>query len=160
MRQMKTIVLVGLLGLVVATPASADWYFGAKTGPLIVDSSTVKDDAVNTGVLVGYDMSVVLGDLAVEGEFTTTTGDGKVKGTNAKLSVDTSAVYLAFRTAGPIYFKARGGFLQASGDIDDSGTSYGLGVGFGIGIAQLELEYTQTSLDPANVAFVSVGVQF
>jgi len=67
---------------------------------------------------------------------------------------------LAFRTAGPFYFKAKGGYLQASGDIDDSGTSYGLGVGFGIGIAQLELEYTQSSLNPANIAFVSVGVQF
>ncbi len=161
MRQMKAFILVGLLGLVIATPASADWYFGAKTGPLIVDSSTVKDDAINTGVMVGYDMSVVLGDLAVEGEFTTTTGDGKVKGTNANLSVDTSAVYLAFRTAGPVYLKAKGGYMQVSGDVkDDSGASYGFGVGFGIGIAQLELEYTQTSLDPDNVAFVSVGVQF
>ena len=160
MRQIKTIILVGLLGLVVAAPASADWFFGAKTGPLIVDSSTVKDDAVNTGVLVGYDLNAVLGDLAVEGEFTTTTGDGK-KNTGAKLSVDTTALYLAFRTAGPIYLKAKGGYMQVSGDVkSDSGVSYGLGVGFGIGIAQLELEFTQASLDPDNVAFVSVGVQF
>lgn len=160
MRQMKTFILVGLLGMFAAAPASADWFFGAKTGPLIVDSSAVKDDAVNTGVMVGYDLGVVLGDLAVEGEFTTTTGDGKFDGTAEKLSIDTTAVYLAFRSAGPIYFKAKGGFVQASGDIDDSGTAYGVGIGFGIGIAQLELEYSQASLDPANVAFVSVGVQF
>lgn len=161
MRQMKTFILVGLLGLVFAAPASAGWFFGAKTGPLIVDSSTIKDDAVNTGVMVGYDLGVVLGDLAVEGEFTTTTGEGEFEGSNAKLNVDTSAIYLAFRTAGPIYFKAKGGYLQAGGDIDsESGASYGAGIGFGIGIAQLELEYTQTSLDAANVAFVSVGVQF
>lgn len=159
MGQIKKLILVGLLGMVVVTPVSADWFFGAKMGPMIVDSSAVKDDAVNTGILVGYDLSVGLGDLAVEGEFTTTTGDGEVD-TGANVSVDTTAVYLAFRTAGPIYFKAKGGFLQASGDIDESGASYGMGIGFGIGIAQLELEYTQTSLDPTNIAFVSVGVQF
>lgn len=161
MRQMKTIILVGLLGLLVAAPASADWFFGAKTGPLIVDSSAVKDDAMNTGVLVGYDLNVVMGDLAVEGEYTTTTGDGKVKVTGTTFSVDTTALYLAFRTAGPIYLKAKGGYMQVSGDVNsDSGVAYGLGVGFGIGIAQLELEFTQASLDPDNVAFVSVGVQF
>jgi hypothetical protein len=160
MRQMKTLILVGLLGMVAAAPVSADWFFGAKTGALVVDSATVKDDAVNTGVVVGYDLGLVLGDLALEGELTTTTGEGKFNGSGAKLSIDTAAVYLAFRTAGPIYFKAKGGFLQASGDIDDSGASYGVGIGFGIGIAQLELEYTQSSLDPANVAFVSIGAQF
>lgn len=161
MRQMKTVILVGLLGLVTAAPASADWFFGAKTGPLIFDSSFIKDDAVNTGVMVGYDLGVVLGDLAVEGEYTTTTGDGEFEGAGGKFDVDTTAVYLAFRTAGPIYLKVKGGYLQVDGDVDsDSGASYGAGVGFGIGIAQLELEYTQTSLDAADVAFVSVGVQF
>jgi outer membrane immunogenic protein len=161
MRQMKTFLLVGCLGLVAAAPASAGGlYFGAKTGSMIIDNSNVKTDATNVGVVVGYELGVVLGDLAVEGELTTSTSDGEYKG-GGNFNVDTAAAYLAFRTAGPIYLKAKGGYLQVSGDVkSDSGVSYGLGVGFGIGIAQLELEYTQTAIDPSDVAFVSVGVQF
>lgn len=164
MRQMKTVLLVGFLGLVAAAPASAGGlYFGAKTGSMIIDSPAVKTDATNVGVLVGYELGVVLGDLAVEGELTTSASDGENKAAygGGNFSVDTAAAYLAFRTAGPIYLKAKGGYLQVSGDVkSDSGVSYGLGVGFGIGIAQLELEYTQTAIDPSDVAFVSVGVQF
>jgi len=161
MRQMKAVILVGLLGLVTAAPASAEgFYFGAKTGMLVVDSSLVKDDAINTGVMVGYEFGVVLGDLGVEAEYTTTTSDGEVD-TGQNFDVDTTAAYLAFRSAGPIYFKAKGGYLEVSGDVeDDSGASFGVGIGFGIGIAQLEAEITQTSLDPDNVYYASVGVQF
>jgi hypothetical protein len=160
MRHIKAIFLVGLLGMVAAAPAMAgDLFFGAKTGPMIVDSSSVKSDATNVGVLVGYELGLVVGDLAVEGEFTTTTSDGEFKG-GGNFDFDTVAAYLAFRTAGPFYFKAKGGVLQVDGNGGtDSGASYGVGVGFGIGVAQLELEYTQTSVDP-NLAFVSVGVQF
>lgn len=159
MRQMKTFILVGLLGMFAAAPASADWFFGAKTGPMIIDvSGSGVSDPVNTGVVVGYDIGAVVADLALEAEITTTTGDGKISGD--KVDLDTQALYLAIRTGGPIYFKAKGGFLQVDGPGGtDSGASYGIGVGFGIGIAQLELEYTQTSVDP-DLAFVSVGVQF
>lgn len=162
MRQMKTFILMGLLGLVMAAPASAGGlFFGAKTGPMIVDDSSVKTDPTNVGVLVGYELGVVLGDLSLEGELTTSTSDGEIKGSGAKFDVDTMAAYLAFRTAGPFYLKAKGGFMQTDIDGDsDTGASYGIGIGFGIGIAQLELEYTQASVDPADVAFVSVGVQF
>ena len=161
MRQMKTVILVGLLGLVAAAPASAGGlFFGAKTGSMIVDSSSVKTDPTNVGVLVGYELGVVLGDLSLEGELTTTTSDGEIKG-GGKFDLDTIAAYLAFRTAGPFYLKAKGGFLQVdgSGGGSDTGASYGIGVGFGIGVAQLELEYTQTAVDP-DLAFVSLGVQF
>jgi hypothetical protein len=161
MRQLKTIYLIGLLGLVAAAPVSAGGlFFGAKTGPMIIDSSAVKTDPTNVGVLIGYELGVVVGDLSVEGELTTSTSDGKLKPNGTKFDVDTIAAYLAFRTAGPLYLKAKGGFMQVDAGNSDTGASYGIGVGFGIGIAQLELEYTQTSLDPDNVAFVSVGVQF
>ncbi|MDT8384112.1 MAG: outer membrane beta-barrel protein [Gammaproteobacteria bacterium] len=160
MRQMKTVVLLALLGLVAAAPVSAgDLFFGAKTGSMIVDSSAVKTDPTNVGILVGYELGLVLGDLALEGELTTTTSDGKYNN-GTKFDLDTIAAYLAFRTAGPVYLKAKGGFLQVDGDGgSDTGASYGIGIGFGIGIAQLELEYTQTAVDP-DLAFVSVGVQF
>lgn len=159
MRQIKTFILVGLLGLVAAAPASADWFFGAKTGPMLIDVGGISD-TTNVGVVVGYDLGVGVGDLALEGEITTTTSSGDFLGLD--VDVDTQALYLAFRTAGPIYFKAKGGFANEEisiGPISDSetGVSYGVGLGFGIGIAQLELELTTIE---ADVAFFSVGVQF
>jgi len=159
MRQMKTFILVGLLGLFAAAPASADWFFGAKTGPMLIDVGGFSD-TTNTGVVVGYEIGAVVADLALEGEITTTTSDGKFAG--SKVEVDTQALYLAFRTAGPIYFKAKGGFVNEEVTVlgvktSDSGVSYGIGLGFGIGIAQLELEFTTIEED---IAFFSVGVQF
>jgi len=161
MRQMKTVFLVGFLSMLAAGPVLAgDLYFGVKTGPMIVDSSVIKTDPTNVGVLIGYELGVVLGDLAVEGEMTTSTSDGEFKGGFGKFDLDTIAAYLAFRSAGPIYFKAKGGFLQVDdGSGSDTGVSYGIGVGLGIGIAQVELEYTQTAVD-SDLAFVSAGVQF
>jgi hypothetical protein len=161
MHGIKIFFLVVVLGLVAVPQTWAgDLFFGAKTGPMILDVSGVSD-ATNTGVVVGYELlGVLLGDLAVEGELTTTTGDGELN--NDKVEVDTKAVYLALRSAGPFYFKAKAGYLNVDVDVgetssSDSGTSYGVGVGFGIGIAQLELEFTKIDKD---IAFVSVGVQF
>lgn len=161
MGRMKSKVLAAALLVLATSSASAGGlFFGAKTGSMMVDHSAVKTDPTNIGVVVGYELGLVLGDLAIEGELTKSASDGEDKG-GGKFSVDTSAAYLAFRTAGPFYFKAKAGYLNS--DIDgetDSGTSYGVGIGFGIGIAQLELEYTQAKVDPADLAFVSVGVQF
>ena len=159
MRQMKTFILVGLLGLVAAAPASADWFFGAKTGPMLIDA-TGFSDTTNTGVVVGYDIGAVVADLALEAEITTTTSDGKFS--SAKVDLDTQALYLAVRTGGPIYLKAKGGFVNeeltvGSVSASDSGVSYGVGLGFGIGIAQLELELTTIDSD---IVFFSVGAQF
>ena len=160
MRHIKAIFLVGLFGLVAAAPVAAgELIFGAKTGPMMIDVSGI-DDPTNIGLMVGYQQGVVLGDLAIEGEFTTSSSDGDLAGN--KVSIDTMAVYAALRTAGPIYFKVKGGFLQedvkiGSSSDSDSGMSYGAGVGFGIGILQLELEYTQVEQD---VSFLSLGVQF
>ena len=162
-RLMVVLLSVASVLLIAATPVAAgDLYFGAKTGKAILDASGVSKDATNTGVLIGWEQSVVLGDIGVEAEYTTTTGDGEIGA--LKFDVDTIAAYVAFRTGGPIYLKAKGGFLQVDQTIlgqsgTDSGASYGVGIGFGIGIAQLELEYTQTALD-VDLAYVSVGVQF
>ena len=111
------------------------------------------DDAQNMGVVIGYELLPVgLGDIAVEGEYTTTTNEGSTPVAGVNWGVDTTAVYAAFRSAGPIYLKAKAGYLYedvsagpASGT--DSGLSAGVGVGFGIGIAQIELEYTQVEQD-------------
>lgn len=150
-----------ILGMVAMVPATwaGDVYFGAKTGPMIIDNSAIKTDPTNIGFLVGYELGLLVGDLAVEGEFTKSSAKGKVKG-GSEFDVDTMAAYLAFRTAGPVYLKAKGGFMQVDADSTESGASYGIGLGFGLGLLQIEAEYTQTAIDPDKVSFVSVGVQF
>ncbi len=159
MHPIKKLILVILLGLFVVTPVSAEWFFGAKAGPMLIDVGGVSD-TTNVGVMVGYGLGVGVGDLALEGEITTTVDKGDFLGFDVE--VDTQALYLAFRTAGPIYFKVKGGFVNEKvtiGSISetDTGVSYGIGLGFGIGIAQLELEVTTIEED---VVFFSVGVQF
>ncbi|NOX75905.1 MAG: outer membrane beta-barrel protein [Gammaproteobacteria bacterium] len=163
MRQMKMFFLVGVLGLVVAAPASADWLFGVKTGPMVIDSNGYSD-TTNTGVVVGYEIGAVVADLALEAEFTTSTSDGKSESQNVSqnVSLDTQALYLAFRTAGPFYFKAKAGYVNedlkvGNTSYSDTGLSYGVGLGLGLGLAQLELELTTIDTD---IVFISVGAQF
>ncbi|MCK4586327.1 MAG: hypothetical protein KAU29_03245 [Gammaproteobacteria bacterium] len=161
-RQIKLYILLALVSLVIATPATAgEWIFGAKTGTVVVNDSNVKTHPTNIGVMVGYEQGFVIGDLAIEAEVTKTTSKGEIEAGGGKFEVDTKALYLAFRTAGPFYFKAKGGYLES--DIDgqtDSGAAYGVGLGFGLGIVQFELEVTKAAVDPADLTFVSLGVQF
>ena len=159
-RQIKLYILLALASLIIATPATAgEWIFGAKTGTVVVDDSNVKTHPPNSGVMVGYEQGFVIGDLAIEAEVTKTTSKGE-NDNGSKFEANTHALYGAFRSAGPFYFKAKGGFLTLDNDgRTDSGASYGIGLGFGIGIAQLELELTRTAIDP-EITFVSVGVQF
>jgi hypothetical protein len=159
-RQIKLYILLAMFGLVVASPASADgWIFGANTGTMNIDSAGVSDPR-NVGFMAGYEIGIVLGDLAFEGEITRTVSDGDFNG--AAVKVETEALYVALRTAGPIYFKGRVGTLQEDvkiGNISgtDSGTSVGIGVGFSLGLVQLELDLTRIETD---ITYVSLGVVF
>jgi hypothetical protein len=146
-------------GLLVATSASADIYIGAKTGPMMIDASGV-DDPVNTAVMLGYEQGFILGDVGVEAEISRTASDGEFAGN--KVEVDTEALYLAVRTPGVVYFKARAGILHeevsiGSASEDDTGASMGVGLGFGLGILQIEIEYTVVEED---IDFLSVGIKF
>ena len=159
-RQIKLYILLAMFGLVVASPASADgWFFGAKTGTVIINDSFVSSDPTNIGFLAGYEVGIGVGDIAVEGEITRTTSKGELDN-GSQIEADTEALYLAFRSAGPVYLKAKGGFMQIDdGFTNDSASSYGIGIGFGAGIMQLELELTKTTTDP-DILFVSAGIQF
>jgi hypothetical protein len=147
------------LALAPAAGNAGDVYVGAKAGPMLVDISGA-DDPTNVGLTLGYQLGVLVGDIAIEGEYTTSLDDGQVSG--APVEVDTLGLFLALRTAGPVYFKARGGVASVdttvgASDSSKSGIAYGLGLGFGIGVAQLELEYTVMEGD---THFVSLGGQF
>lgn len=158
-RRTMAVVLVGALTTGFAPAATADWFFGAKAGPMLIDTAGV-GDPTNVGVMIGKEWGVVIGDVGVQGEFTTSTTKGKYAGSN--VSVDTQAVYGVFRTAGALYLIAKAGMLREDVKIGaasstDSGSSVGLGVGFSLGVAQLELEYTQVEKD---IAYLSLGVRF
>lgn len=159
-RQIKLYILLALVSLFVAAPASAgEWIFGAKTGTVVLNDSNVKTHPSNLGIMVGFEQGFVIGDIAIEAEVTKTTGKGE-NDNGSKFDANTHALYGAFRSAGPFYFKAKGGVLTVDNDgRTESGASYGIGLGFGIGIAQLELELTRTEIDP-EITFVSLGVQF
>lgn len=148
-----------LAGVAFAPVAAADWFFGAKTGPMMIDVPGFSDPT-NAGVMVGHEWGVGVGDVGVQGELTASIDDGSFVG-NA-VDVDTQAVYGVFRSAGPIYFIAKAGVLREDvtvGPLSDSesGSSVGLGVGFSIGLAQFEVEYTQIEDD---IDFLSVGIRF
>lgn len=148
-----------IVGAAAAPAAMADMYFGVNAGPMLIDASGV-DDPTNAGVLIGKEWGVGLGDIGVQAEFTTTIDDGNYYGHD--VSVNTQAIFGAFRTAGPLYLIAKAGLLREDVEIggrseDDTGLAAGIGVGFSLGIAQLELEYTQIEED---IGYLSLGVRF
>ena len=100
--------------------------------------------------------------MIVSLSFSSTSGicNGDLNG--AKVKVETEALYVALRTAGPVYFKGRVGTLQEKVKIGntsgtDSGSSYSIGVGFSIGLVQAELDFTHVESD---IKYVSLGVVF
>lgn len=159
-RQIKLYILLALLSLVMVAPASAgDVIFGANTGTMNIDDPDVTDPR-NVGFMVGYEVGVGLGDVALEGEITRTVSNGDLNGADVK--VETEAVYVAFRSAGPFYFKGRIGTLQEKVKIGstsgtDSGSSVSIGFGFSLGLVQAELDFTRVESD---ITYASLGVVF
>ncbi len=154
-RCLVTAVLVGSTGLV---QAADGLYLGGQGGLMSYDRPGF-DDSVNAGFTLGYEfLGVGIGDIAVEGVYTTTVDEGdKLLG---DWGIDTLALYGVMRTAGPIYLKAKAGVLNEDIDAgpesrDDTGFSGGLGIGLSIGIAQLEFEYTRIEKD---IDFVGLAI--
>jgi outer membrane immunogenic protein len=154
-----------MAGLALAPAAMADMYFGVNAGPMMFDGASY-DDPVNAGVLIGKEWGVVAGDIGVQAEFTTTINEGTYLSFTAPyihdVSINTQAIYGAFRTAGPIYVIGKLGLLRHEIEVgpyseSDSGLAGGVGIGFSVGVAQLELEYTQVEED---VGYLSLGVRF
>jgi len=152
--------MLGALGVTLPAQAADGWYLGL-TGGLMDNDRGGFDDALNGGVILGYEFtSVGIGDLAVEGLYTTTLDEGDApRGRDWELG--TWGAYGVFRSAGPIYIKAKGGVLHTDFEVgsasnDDTEFSAGLGVGFTLGVGQLEFEYTRVDDD---IDFLSVALQ-
>lgn len=161
---MKNRLLMCLLLCLPIMPAQAEWLFGVKTGPMSVsvDNGDVGDDPVNLGVMIGYELGILAGDLAIEAEITRSTSSGTLNGQD--LDVESNGLYLSYTTPGPLYFKVKGGLMDAKLEAaaagqseDESGETYGFGVGLSAGLVRIELEYTAIDDD---INFISVGVVF
>lgn len=142
----KSLLLAFCLGLCVSGPAPAaesPWYLGLKGGTMNVDLSQF-NDATSGGVLLGYQFARnASGSFAVEGEYTNSSSENvTVSNVRGKWDIDTFAVYLAYRSAGDLYFKGKIGVLNedvkvtvpgASISGTDTGASIGIGGGWRFG---------------------------
>lgn len=147
-----------------------EFYAGLKIGIMDADISGF-DDATNVGITIGYNYNE---NIAIEGEFTTSSSDGDVtiSGVPGIWDVNTVAVYGVYRIGQKFYFKAKAGYLHeevtikvtgggASGlsiEGTDSGFSAGLGGGWRVtDHAFIEAEYT---LIESDVNYFSIGVNY
>jgi len=164
MKRSAVALLLALCSLTAYAPAQAQQpgnplYFGAKIGLMDPDRG---DEATNLGALVGYTlMEDTNGSLAVEGEYTRTFDDGEIGGND--WDVETLAGYLAYRTAGNVFLKAKAGYgwwdVNVDGatgfEGDDWDFTFGAGVGFRLSRKSgLELEYAVVQED---LNFISLG---
>jgi len=106
-----------LLALLVVSSTAVDaggFYLGASTG--IMDASVSGfDEAVNAGVLAGYDVYTrEIIAVSLEAEFTTTVSDGDVRilGIKGDWDLDTQAAYIAVRGGQRAYLKVRYGVVH------------------------------------------------
>lgn len=164
MKRISAVSLV-LTGLLAYGPAGAQQpgnplYVGAKIGLMDPDRG---DEATNLGVLAGYTLvEDSNGAFAVEGEYTRTFDDGEIAG--ADWDIETLAAYLAYRTAGDVFLKAKAGYgwwdvnvdrFATRFEDDDWDFTFGAGVGFRFSRkAGLEVEYTVVQED---IDFLSLG---
>ncbi len=151
-------IIIGLslaFGALAVTPAQAfdsDWRI--KAGLLSLEN----DDSAATNVGLVYAMDF-LGMVGAEIEGNTSIADGEFG------SVDYSATqlggYATVTTPGPIYFKAKAGYVYTDVDFgggseNDTDIAYGIGAGF----FGFELEYTRTSYDDLDIDFISLAFGF
>ncbi len=151
-----TVITALLAGLFVA-PAYAivDTDIGVKAGMLSLDGDT--SAAKQAGVVFNFD---IVGMVGVEAEFNTTIADGEFGGVD--YSATQLGAYGVLMTPGPVYFKAKAGYLRTDvefsgiGSDDDQALAYGIGVGF----TALEIEYTRTKWNDLDVDIISASFKF
>lgn len=91
------------------------FYLGASAGIMDANVSGF-DNAVNTGVLAGYDVyTKEIFAVSLETEFTTTISDGdvEIRGNKGDWDIDTQAAYIAARLGKRAYLKARYGVVRS-----------------------------------------------
>ena len=132
-------------------------YLGLKAGSLEIDVSEV-DGETARGFVIGYQWDGV----AVEFEANDADLEFDISGMIVDANLKTKAVYAVARTEGPVYFKAKVGYLKE--EISNSfmkesetGLSAGIGVGGRFGPVSIETEFTFIEED---IDLLSLGAHF
>jgi len=122
-----------------------------------MDAGTgISDNAINGGFDIGYQHNRY---LSTEFEYTQTLIDGETNSGN-DWEVDTTSVYIAFRSNTKVKFKGKIGLSNIdTGNNDDTELSLGIGVGFWALGGLAEIEYTELS-DDNELDFLSFGVKY
>lgn len=156
----KTVGIFAFSCYLFAPSASAEFLLGVKAGLVDYDLSN-PDPGVNGSVLLGYEvLNLGLADIAIEGEISRSIVDGEVS--NNDISFQSSGVFASLRTAGPVYFIGRIGYVDAELDLqnsDDKGTAMGIGIGFSTGI-RWEIELTTYEVENTDVEYLTFGISF
>lgn len=169
---MKKRIIRGLLPVLVLGSLSVQAqgpYIGLKLGAIDVDQRGF-DNAVNGGLLLGYDIYSDAGlAWGVEAELTASVADGDFSAAGARgdWDINTQALYGVFKFGDAVYGKVKAGVLREevtaraggfSADETESNASLGAGVGWRPAPnVSFEAEYTQIEED---AAFWSLGANY
>ncbi|MBT8114139.1 MAG: porin family protein [Arenicella sp.] len=138
--------------------AKGKWIIGGKAAKIDANSEFV-DDADASGVMLGYEFARPIGDLggsaALELEYVN--GDETIINGLGNYEADVVNVFMAYRSAGALYFKAKAGMsfsdltinTPTSNDTFDE-TSFAAGIGLGYRLGEygaIEVEYTDDTGD-------------
>ncbi|MBN1378350.1 MAG: hypothetical protein JXA04_03865 [Gammaproteobacteria bacterium] len=144
---MKSKTLITSLALILCAflvqPVNAgELLIGAKAGVIDPDFDYTDNDdpfaAVTLGI--GYEfLDLVAADIGAELEYTNSVADGKAFPSDLEYSYDSLGLIFSLRTAGPIYFIGRAGYVDQnfeydSGTIEHDATVVGAGIGFSTGL--------------------------
>ncbi|GAA4895300.1 hypothetical protein [Ferrimonas pelagia] len=137
-------------------------YLGVKPGEIL--TSKQLDNYFDGGKTVGFYAGYGFNEhIAVEYE--RFSGELKYPSSSSKgPNYNTQGVYAAFRSGDEIYYKLRGGFVDAKvgsgySASSDTGLSFGVGGGINFDALQIELEYTVVDQD-ASYLSLGLGLRF
>jgi hypothetical protein len=172
-KEMKTKLwlAVMMLASLYTTTAAAEMAIGVKGGKIDYDVAGT-EPGLNGSLQLAVDIfDIGIADIAVEGEYSTSLTDGEfdIGPATFDTSFQSTGLYAALRTAGPIYVIARVGYVNTEVEVegfseDDTGMATGLGVGFSMGL-RMEIEYTKyepefDTLGGIDVEYLTLGFAF
>jgi hypothetical protein len=149
-----------MLASLFTTTAAAEMVIGVKGGKIDYDIEG-SDPGLNASLQLAFDIfDIGIADIALEGEYSTSIADGELPSglPDPEVAFQSTGLYAALRTVGPIYAIARVGTVKSEIEFsngetaDDSGTATGIGIGFSAGL-RMELEYTKYKIEDELIDF-------
>jgi outer membrane immunogenic protein len=182
MNQMKKLMVAASISMLASTFAQAQTeqeqsglYVGAGLTQVKFGDDTPEPD--NYLLNIGYNFN---SNWAAEFQYTDSYSDADFSyvdeeiAVSGDMSLSTTAIYGVYRSSGPLYFKAKAGFMDAeakfnasftegentisgSNSESESGWAAGVGAGYRFGAANIELDYIVTDskidIDFAAISF-------